>query len=101
MRAFGHQAYLEQLAHGRERLVERYWDPVVMIEERIATVTTPYDFHVNGLLRHCGTDVFTLVLGNDGWRISGGVYTVQRNFCPPSPLGPLPPPAPANADPQR
>jgi len=90
-RATTHAEYLKHLADGKESLLERYWDPIVRIDEAIATVTTPYDFHVDGQLSHCGTDVFTLVKGPDGWRISGVAYTMQREGCPPSPLGPVRP----------
>jgi hypothetical protein len=58
------------------------------VSGRVATVTAPYDFHLDGAFSHCGTDIFTLVNGPQGWRISGGVYTVIKQGCPPSPLGP-------------
>jgi hypothetical protein len=54
----------------------------------MAVVTAPYDFYRNGAFSHCGIDLFELLETEDGWRISGGVYTVQRDACPPSPLGP-------------
>jgi hypothetical protein len=60
----------------------------VYIEGPIATVTTPYDFYVARKLKHCGIDHFTLVKEVDGWKISGGVFTMQRSGCPASPLGP-------------
>ncbi len=88
-RATSHADYLAELAGTRVALLERYWDPVVMVQDRIATVTTRYDFHAEGRFSHCGTDVFTLVLEETGWKISGGVYTAQRMGCPQSPLGPV------------
>ena len=36
-----------------------------------------------------GTDIFTRVKTADGWKISGGSYTIQRTGCTPSPLGPV------------
>jgi hypothetical protein len=33
-------------------------------------------------------DAFDLVKTPEGWKIAGGVYTVERTGCPPSPLGP-------------
>ena len=65
------------------------WNPEVKIAGSIAVVTTPYDFHRDGKFTHCGTDIFTLVKMSDGWKISGGSYTVQRTGCTPSPLGPV------------
>ena len=45
------------------------------------------DFHLDGKFTHCGTDIFTLVKTADGWKISGGIYTVEPTGCEPSPLG--------------
>lgn len=44
----------------------------------IAVVWTPYAFHVDRELSHCGVDAFSLVDGGDGeWKIAGVVYTVE------------------------
>ncbi|MEZ4756554.1 MAG: nuclear transport factor 2 family protein [Flavobacteriales bacterium] len=87
-RLMSHGPYLARLQRDTMPLLERYWDPVVYIEGPIATVTAPYDFHVGRKLKHCGIDHFTLVKEADGWKISGGVFTMQRSGCPESPLGP-------------
>lgn len=87
-REMPHKPYLEALARDTATLLERYWDPVVYVEGPIATVTTPYDFYVSRRLRHCGIDHFTLVKEADGWKISGGVFTMRRTGCPEGPLGP-------------
>lgn len=87
--AISHRDYLRDLTKGTERLVERYWDAVVRVDGSVATVTAPYDFHVDGTLSHCGVDVFTLVKEPDGWLITGGVFSMQQEDCPPSPLGPI------------
>ncbi len=84
-----HEEYLINLTKGSERLLERIWEPVVRVDEDLATVTAPYDFHVDGTLSHCGTDVFTLMKDPDGWRISGGIFTMRKGDCQPSPLGPV------------
>jgi len=86
-RLMPHGPYLEALARDTVTLLERYWDPVVYVEGPIATVTTPYDFYVGRRLKHCGIDHFTLVKEADGWKISGGVFTMLRTGCPESPLG--------------
>lgn len=87
-RTMPHGPYLDDLARDTLSLLERYWDPVVQVEGPIATVTTPYDFYVGRRFKHCGIDHFTLVREADGWKISGGVFTMQRTGCPASPLGP-------------
>jgi hypothetical protein len=81
-------AFLRSLARGQERLLERFWAPVVQQRGPIATVWAPYDFHVDGRRTHCGVDAFTLVRTDATWRIAGIAYTVERRGCPDSPLGP-------------
>jgi hypothetical protein len=67
---------------------ERIWNPDVRIHGLIATVWAAYDFWIDGKLSHCGVDAFDLIKTPEGWRIAGGVYTVETQ-CSPSPLGPL------------
>ena len=69
-------------------LLERMWDPQVMVEGPVAVVWTPYDFHVDGRFSHCGIDAVNLVRSDDGWKISSIAYTVETERCEPSPLGP-------------
>lgn len=45
-------------------LVERMWDPTVLVNGELATVWTPYDFYVGTEFSHCGIDVATVL--NDG-----------------------------------
>lgn len=81
--------YIEGLSTMPQTIVERYWDAEVRIQGPIATVWTPYDLYVDGEFSHCGIDAVQL-LENDGrWVITGGTYTVEREGCPESPLGPL------------
>ena len=72
----------------KEILLERMWDPEVRFHGPLAVVTTPYDFHLDGVFSHCGIDVFELLETDEGWRLAGGTYTVQKEGCAPSPLGP-------------
>jgi hypothetical protein len=81
-------AFIQTLGARRQRLLERMWEPVVQIQGTIATLWTPYDFHINGERSHCGIDTATLLRTAQGWRIAALVYTVQRTGCPASPLGP-------------
>jgi hypothetical protein len=82
-------ADIEWLATTTDWLLERMWDPDVRVHGRIAMLWTPYDFWHNGEFSHCGIDIFTLVKTEAGeWKISSAVYTVEREGCAPSPLGP-------------
>lgn len=84
-----HAAYLESLAGREGTLVERFWDPQVMIDGRMATLWTPYDFHVDGKFSHCGVNNFSLLRTDDRWIITGVVFSMQADNCKESPLGPL------------
>lgn len=91
-RAVQARSFEEDLANtGRDdaHYLERWWDPIVLIDGDIATVWTSYDFFIDGQFSHCGTDVFVLLQTEDGWRIASIAWNVVRD-CPPSPLGPPP-----------
>jgi hypothetical protein len=90
VRAFANEEYFADLQASKQKMQERIWTPEVRIHGLIATVTAPYDFWIDGKYSHCGTDVFELIKTEDGWKIAGGVYTVEQQ-CAPSPLGPLKP----------
>ncbi|MBM3744467.1 MAG: nuclear transport factor 2 family protein [Acidobacteria bacterium] len=80
--------FLDGLPKGKEKLLERMWDPRVTIHGALAAVWTPYDFHRDGRFSHCGVDAFHLVKTESGWKITGAIYTVERTGC----RSPLPPP---------
>lgn len=80
--------FLGSIASSGSTLLERMWDPTVMIRGAMAVVWTPYDFHRDGEFSHCGIDAVSLVRTNAGWRIASLVWTVERTGCTPSPLGP-------------
>ena len=86
--SFSNKEFVDRLPAGTEQVLERMWEPKVMIHQDIAVVWTRYDFHRDGEFSHCGIDAFQLVRTNDGWKIAGGTYTVERTGCPESPLGP-------------
>jgi hypothetical protein len=88
-RASSIEDYLKGLPGRKADYRERMWNPEVRVHGPIASVWTPYDFWVDGKFSHCGVDVFDLVKTPEGWKISGGAYTVERTGCAPSPLGPL------------
>ena len=70
------------------KMLERMWQPQVRVHKGIATVWTPYDFWLDGTFSHCGIDSFELMKTPRGWVLTGGSYTVEREGCAPSPLGP-------------
>ena len=43
----------ERLSTVTNEFLERMWNPTVMIYDRVATLWTHYDFHINGEFSHC------------------------------------------------
>lgn len=84
-----HAAYLENLAAREGVPVERIWDPEVNLHDRIAVVWTPYDFYSDGVFSHCGMNTFSMLKGEEGWKITGVVFSVKTEDCEDSPLGPF------------
>lgn len=83
-----HRDFFERIAAEESEFLERMWNPTILIHGRIAVLWTPYDFHRNGEFSHCGVDAFSLIKTQQGWKIAGTVYTVERTGCPKTPLGP-------------
>lgn len=81
----------ERITSSPVPLIERMWDPVVMVDGPLATIWTPYDFYAGDELSHCGIDAATLLLGEDGWKIVGLSWT--RDQPPACALHPEGPPA--------
>ena len=87
-RSFTNSEYLERLSKSRVEVSrERIWNPDVRVHGVIATVWAPYDFWIDGKFSHCGVDAFDLIKTAEGWKISGGTFTMEAK-CEPSPLGP-------------
>ena len=84
-----HAEFIDSLASAEARMVERIWDPEVMVEDRLATVWTPYDVYRDGVFSHCGTNNFSMLKTGDGWVIAGVVYSMRVDDCEESPLGPF------------
>lgn len=81
------EEFTASLAKCGRKMLERMWQPQVRVHKGIATVWAPYDFWLDGAFSHCGIDSFELVKTADGWKLTGGTYTVEREGCAPSPLG--------------
>jgi hypothetical protein len=88
VRAFSNEEYFADLQASKQKMQERIWNPEIRINGLIAIMWAPYDFWIDGKYSHCGIDGFDLIKTEDGWKIAGGVYTVETK-CAPSPLGPL------------
>ena len=80
----------KRFAAMRDTIVERLWQPTVLVHGPLAVVWAPYDIHRNRQFVHCGVDAFTLMRSPTGWKVTTVSYTAEPTGCAPSPLGPLP-----------
>jgi hypothetical protein len=78
-----------RLADSKDALLERMWEPKVLLRGPIAVVWAEYDFHRNKTFHHCGFDSVNLLKTAEGWKISGIAYTSETTGCKASPLGPV------------
>jgi len=88
IRIQNYKQLLDNLGGEGPALLERVWNPTILIRRDIATFWAPYDFHVNGVFSHCGIDSFQLIKRQDQWFLTNLSWTVERENCEDSPLGP-------------
>lgn len=81
--------FVAGIANFEQKIVERMWDPEVLVDDNIAMAWTPYDLHVDGNFSHCGTNLISLIKTGDGWKITDITYNVRQEECKESPLGPV------------
>jgi hypothetical protein len=65
------EAFVERIPDGTEVLEERIHDPQILIDNDIAVIWAPYEFFINGVIDHRGTDIVHLVRQNGNWLIAG------------------------------
>lgn len=82
-------ALATRIQSAAEPLVERMWDPVVLVNGPMATLWAPYDFYAGDTLTHCGVDTVSLMRTADGWKIVALSWTrLQPPACETHPDGP-------------
>ena len=80
--------FAASIAANKSQLLERIWNPQVLVRGSIAMVWAEYDFHANGNFNHCGVDSFLMLKTEEGWKATAISYTSETEGCKPSPLGP-------------
>ncbi|MBV7266149.1 nuclear transport factor 2 family protein [Erythrobacter ani] len=60
---------------------EPIWDMTVMQQGPVATVVANFDFLIDGMRSHCGTNVFNLVRVDGEWKIAGIAYSHIEEGC--------------------
>jgi len=73
----------------RGDVVERGFNPTVLVTDTTAMVWYPYDYYQDGKWSHCGVDTFNLVRTDDGWKIASMSWSVEQPpACQRHPDGP-------------
>ena len=73
----------------RGDVVERGFNPTVLVTDTTAMVWYPYDYYLDGKWSHCGVDTFNLVRTDDGWKIATMTWSVEQPpACQRHPDGP-------------
>ena len=72
--------FANHIKPGKDKIQERIHDPLIRIDGDIAMVWAPYEFLINGQVKHCGTDVINLVRLQGRWLIAG-VADNSRSSC--------------------
>ncbi|QWT21678.1 nuclear transport factor 2 family protein [Bacillus sp. NP157] len=73
--------FVDHIKPGKDAIEERIHDPVVEVDDNLAMIWTPYEFLVNGQVKHCGTDLVHLVKLDGRWVIAG-IADNSRDACP-------------------
>jgi hypothetical protein len=61
----------DKMPVGPDRFAERFYDPLVRVDDDIAMVWARYDFFVNGEVHHWGTNILSFLKQDGEWRVSG------------------------------
>ena len=79
LKHFTNAEWLARLPEDSRLMREEFeGEPIVLINGDIAVVWGRYTFEVDGKRNHTGQDVFNLIRTEEGWKISGGAYSVER-----------------------
>ncbi len=81
LKASSFQVFMESLPNLKEHYKETMTNPKVLIHEHIAVLWADYKFYRDGKFSHCGVDAFSLIKTDDGWKIAGVIYTVEKTGC--------------------
>lgn len=71
--------FANRIATGTTHIEERIHDPQVRIDHDLATVWAPFNFYIDGMLDHCGRDLFSLTEKNGKWQIAALAATIRTD----------------------
>ncbi|MDX1577655.1 MAG: nuclear transport factor 2 family protein [Gemmatimonadota bacterium] len=81
------ESFVAAIGNATAEWDEPFWDPIVQIQDHLATVWTKYAFYLDGEFTHCGVDAVIMARGEEGWKIAALADSRETEECE------LPPPA--------
>lgn len=81
LRRRSNQEDINLIAGEKQSIAERYWQPTVLIRGPMAVVWAPYEFRKDGIVSHCGVDVFEMLKIDGRWIMGNAMWTVEPGGC--------------------
>lgn len=72
---------LKKFINPDQVIQERALDMEIKIHQQVAMAWVPYELDLSGTFSHCGVDIFTLIKGNEGWKIVTLAFTMEPDGC--------------------
>jgi hypothetical protein len=72
--------FLKAIGGAPVKLLEKIFDPVVLVEDGLANVWVRYEFYADDKYSHCGIDAFLLVKTSAGWKIAS-IADTRKKTC--------------------
>jgi hypothetical protein len=72
--------FMKAIAGAPVKLLEKIFDPVILVEDGLANVWVRYEFYADDKYSHCGIDSFLLVKTAEGWKIAS-IADTRRKTC--------------------
>lgn len=70
---------MTSIASAPVKLNEKIFDPIVQVEDGLASVWVRYEFYADEKYSHCGVDAFLLVKTTQGWKIAALADTRKKS----------------------
>jgi hypothetical protein len=70
---------MTSIASAPVKLLEKIFEPVVQVEDGLASVWVRYEFYADDKFSHCGIDSFLMVKTAQGWKIAALADTRRRD----------------------
>lgn len=73
--------FINSLGKSKKNYREVMFSPKILIHKDIAVLWAKYRFYIDNKFSHCGVDSFSMIKTEDGWKIAGIIYTVEKSGC--------------------